>query len=366
MHGFRVGLVGVVVLGAWVLLLPVAGVLAIQALLKILFRGTERLLQLRLRPTPEWIQFDPVVGYRMVGGLDCHHTYHTDAFRLRTCPDGWPGAHRVSEADVIVFGDSYAVGIGVDHNRTYYGRGRNPYVKPVAAQGYNMVQCLLLMRELAPHLANRLVVWFICLENDLSDNLSPAVHGQRIPFVTEGPGGWRIASAHLAAERWTASLGRLRSRAETMRAIVQLYQPGHASDRAFGAAAYLIAEAQAAVACAGGRLMVLTIPPPHVFLPRPLLARVLRGGQMSAADDIDLERPDRLLANVCHGVGVEFVAGSHFFELGDFINVGDMHWNERGHRKLRRLLDARHREHLQALASPPIQRRHQAPASGRA
>ncbi len=58
-----------------------------------------------------------------------------------------------------------------------------------------MVQSVLLMEQFAERLAGKLVVWFVCLENDLEDNLAPAMWRYRSPFVrpSRQRGEWEIA-----------------------------------------------------------------------------------------------------------------------------------------------------------------------------
>ena len=94
-------------------------------------------------------------------------------FRLVTDRDGWPGAGSLDDAKVVVIGDSFAFGYGVDTNRSFAALTPSLAVKAIAAPGYSMVQGVRLMEQLGERLRGKLVLWFIFLENDLQDNLAP-------------------------------------------------------------------------------------------------------------------------------------------------------------------------------------------------
>jgi hypothetical protein len=269
-----------------------------------------------------------VFGWKARPNLDTYHLT-VDLFRIRTDADGWRGRTRLGDSDVVVFGDSFAAGYGVDEEHLFAHLQTRPRVKPIGIGGYSLVQELLWMRTLAPQLSGKLVVWFIYLGNDLYDNLSPDLRGYRKPFVREIPGTdeWEIVSRHVTADRWTIAPRAGYDRIHATK-LAELCSDGFLADRAFRACEFLIREGKAVCTEAGARLVVLTIPDPMQ------LSAEGRGYLRSLAprrQTCDADAPDRRIAAICRRLAVPFTAGQSVFDLSCY-RPGDCHWNEWGHR----------------------------------
>ncbi len=154
--------------------------------------------------------------------------------------------------EVIVFGDSYAFGHASSDKYFFADLNPNLRVKAIGANGYNMVQEYLWIRELASRMRGKLVVWFIYLGNDLTDNVEASVEGYRIPFVKEVQEArtWEIVTSHLRASPWPSGARRWLSTFSERRA--KIFVPGPSSARIFSACEYLIANG-ANVVQEGGR-----------------------------------------------------------------------------------------------------------------
>ena len=210
-------------------------------------------------------------------------------------------------------------------------------MKAVAAQGYNMVQELLLMSQHAPRLRGKLVVWFIYPGNDLTDNLSPSMWGYRSPFLLQSDEGWEIFTKHLQPDKWPAH-----PRFDRNKKISAVFGRNAVSDRVYAACEYLIARGQTVCRQAGARLVLLTIP------------WVIQFEKLPWRDVIDMtlepDLPERRIGDICTKLGVEFLSGTQHFVPRHYIpNEG--HLNEEGHRHLAMILSDLYRKH-QSLMGP--------------
>lgn len=293
-------------------------------------RWLSRFLEPSSLPWQDLVQYEPVVGARTRPNLDVYGRGE-DVFRLTTDAEGWRGHTTLDDADVVVFGDSFAFGHGVDDDQVYAERTPGLAVKPIASDAYSMVHGLLWMQRLAPRLAGKTVVWFVYCGNDLADNLRPNHWHYRMPFVKGNPGeSWEIVTDHVSPEPW-----RFRPPAERenpQRIFADLCTPSWYSDRVFSAAAFLIGQAAQACQDAGAPLTVLSIPlTKQIRNPDALRA------MSSDPDRVDLDLPDRRLAKSCTEHDVSFVplqphvTSRHYWRH-------DMHWNAAGHRVVASLL----------------------------
>ena len=165
-----------------------------------------------------------------------------DLFQLKTDSDGWRGKATLHESEIVVFGDSFAAGYGVDERHFFANLHRQPKIKSIGIGGYSMVQELLWMKHLAPQLRGKLVVWFIYHGNDLYDNLSPDLRGYRKPFVRERRqnGDWEIVSSHVSRDQWPV-VTRIRLEGQHHLAkLAEICSDTFLAERAYGACAYLI------------------------------------------------------------------------------------------------------------------------------
>src|SRR6516164_646658 len=109
-----------------------------------------RLIARRLVPrTVRWqeiIEFDFRFGWKPKPNLNVQ-CFGDDVFRVTTGPDGWRGNISLAECDIVVLGDSFAFGYGVNEQAMFAELIPNVRVKPIGAPGYNLVQELLVLRE---------------------------------------------------------------------------------------------------------------------------------------------------------------------------------------------------------------------------
>ncbi len=162
------------------------------------------------RPLP-WdalIEFDSRAGWRPRPNMSTWAgDLNQDTFRISTDGDGWRGRATLDSAQVVVFGDSFAQGFGVDDRDFFADLPTKVEVKAVGCAGYNMLQSRRWMEAYADRLRGKLVVWLLYLGNDLEDDLNPAVGRYRQPFLRSSDGGvtWSEVDGHVSPEPWTAS-----------------------------------------------------------------------------------------------------------------------------------------------------------------
>ena len=268
------------------------------------------------------VEFLPEVGARPRPHLDTYSKAQ-DVFRLHTDAEGWRGRATVDDADVVVVGDSFAFGYGVDEHEVFTELDGDQVMKAVASPAYSMVHGLLWMRRLGERLRGRHVVWLVYTGNDLTDNLYPDLGTYRMPFVrARADGGWEVVTDHVSPEPWTFGGPPRPNR----RLFAELATPGHYSDRVFGAAAHLVAEAARTCAAVDASLALVTTPPAMLVCDPDGLRRL-----GATPERVDLDLPDRRLADLARQQGLPFVPlgpqlrPEHYFQ-------DDMHWNAAGHR----------------------------------
>ena len=289
----------------------------------------------RSRPdTVSWqelMEYEPEVGWKPRGGIDAW-AEGTPPFHVRTDADGWRGPGvSVEDADVIVFGDSFAFGHGADEDRFFANLTGGSVLKAIGANGYNMVQGLQWMRRYAAQLRGKTVAWRVYYGNDLYDNLQPSVGKYRAPFVRwDGVSkDWQLVTAHVTNEPWSFP-----THPPYTSLLAEICCPSFLSDRVFGACEYLVTEAAATCHGAGGRLIVLGNP--HVSM----IDADLPDGLRSRAPDpsrFDAGLPDARLRAICDGLHVPFVALSDYLSREDHL-AEDVHWNSAGHEKVHRIM----------------------------
>jgi len=293
-----------------------------------------RFLEASAVPWSEIIKYEPIIGWKPKANLDTHYVSRDgDICHVKTDFRGWSGARSIANSHVVVFGDSFAFGYGVHGKDSFAEQNSHVRTKGVGAPGYNMVQELLLMRELAPELKSKMVVWFICLENDLYDNLWPYKSNfYKTPFLRSfnGKGDWEIVTNHVAPTMWTYPLHR--SSYEKM--LAEFCTDGFFSERAFSACMFLIKEGKDICNRAGAQLVVFTIPNKNQLTEHGLifLASHLNDGRR-----LDPDYPDKRLSEICRRWGLPFVAGKKYLKK-EHYKEHDTHWNEKGNRRIAEVL----------------------------
>lgn len=286
---------------------------------------------------PEVFEFDPFLGWRAKAHLDCHVLEERDdIFHVKTDEDGWPRTATLEESQVVVVGDSHAWGYGVDHDKAFFNLMPGLAIKAIGVPGYNLVQELLLLERLAPHLQGKLVVWFVYIGNDLADNLSPEMSGYRTPFVRRvgGTRAWEIVTGHLKAGKWICSSGNQR------RFNLPAYGRSYFSERAYAASKFLFAKGYESCRRAGAQLAIVSIPSPF-SLDRAAVAEARAKWPVL---EIEPDFPDQQFQPICSQLGIRFVPLMRHLAREDYKERDD-HWTECGHRKVASVLRELYRDH---------------------
>jgi hypothetical protein len=326
----RVLIAAVMAVLSWIALLPVFVLTGALTRFVWCVRALGRLTASRCVPWPELGAFDPNLGWRPRPDLDVHYLVPLDdVYRVTTDREGWPGTQSLDESAVVVIGDSFAFGYGVDTGSSFADLSPGLVIKGVGAPGYSMVQTVLLIEEFAKRLTGKLVVWFVCLENDLEDNLSPSMSTYRAPFVrpSRQSGEWQIGQEHIGPSPWHCTVwGSGRTRL-----LPHLCVPGPIADRAYAGADYLIGRASAACSRLGANLVLVTIPDPTQLT---VEGRAKIAAMSGSPDSCDENLPDKRLAESCKRHGVPIVIGKDNLSAGDYKTFEGLHWNARGHRRM--------------------------------
>jgi hypothetical protein len=313
-----------------ILLLP--AFLAAGALWLFAFcvRGLGRLIEPRFVPWSGLMRFDRALGWKARSGVDEHYLAdRDDVFRIVTDADGWPGTRSLDDSAMVVIGDSFAFGYGVDTGRSFADLNPSVPIKAVGAPGYCMVHGVLMLEQLASRLNGKLVVWFICLENDIQDNMSPGNWRYRAPFVRRSGPGWEIVDSHIVPMPWPCSdLG-------WTRIFPQFCVPGPLTDHVYAACDYLIGRAAACCRRAGAQLVLVTVPDPIQLTAE---GRARLAALSGKPESCDVHLPDRLFAESCERHGVPIVVGMDHFTIRDYKRREALHWNKRGHRQMAAVL----------------------------
>ena len=312
------------VAAAWLVFWVIAGFTRVGA----------RLFEPAILASDQLVHFTPVIGWRPRPNLNAHYltTVRDGTFHVLTDSEGWPDKQPISDANIVVFGDSYAFGYGVDAGATFWRCADRARMKAIGAPGYNMVQELLLMRELAGQLAGKLVIWFVYFGNDLYDNLLPNNRHYRTPFLrlNKDSRSWQITSDHVSPRKWPN-----RSVPDYYAKLAELCCTTFLAERAYSACDFLITEGKKTCEAAGAKLVLMTIPD---------VVQLTEHGQKQLAaiasdrDSFDANRPDNNFHEIACRLGVPIVpltkhlTASHYKEK-------DPHWNRRGHQKVAELIE---------------------------
>lgn len=301
--------------------------------------GTRRLSQIFARNRVSWrdvVEFDSEIGWKIKGNLDCYCDCGITSFHIRTDSQGYRTDSPISESDVVVMGDSYAFGYGVDNDRAYFS-GRNTVlkIKPIGAPGYNMVQELLLMRKFAQSLQGKQIVWFICFGNDLYDNIFPNMENYRAPFLSFSKEScqWNIVTSHVGPQSWPYNFeSSFREKEKWFGNFVD----GEFSEKVYGACDFLISEGLDLCNKINARLAILTVPMSHQIANSRSWKR--KASRIGKVELFDPSLPDRRIGAICDKLSIPHIAAAQYINPDDLIPV-DGHWNNKGHRKIAKTLE---------------------------
>lgn len=300
-----------------------------------------RLLEPRYVDWEQLIEFDPAIGWKPKANFNGHYFEATEpaVFHITTDSEGWVGSSSLADSDIVVFGDSFAFPYGIDFKASYLSLNSHLHIKAIGAPGYNLVQELLLMRQVSSQLKGKLVVWFIFLGNDLYENLQPNMDHYRMPFVRRinETGSWEIVTHHVKRTRWPFV-----GKRDYRRELAAICSPTFIAERAYSACEFLIKEGKDICTQAGAQLAVLTIPTKQMLTSRSL---EILSSYSAHPQLFDPELPDKKIGDVCRNLGVTFAAGMQFLTAHDYKRR-DPHWSAPGHRRIAQMLTVLHSNHL--------------------
>jgi len=180
----RVLVAAVMAILSWIVLLPAFALAGMVWVFVACVHALGRWWEPKYVPWTDLMTFDQRLGWRPRSDLDANYlAQNDDIYHVVTDREGWAGRRSLDDSEVVVIGDSFAFGYGVDTGSSFADLNPKLAIKGIGAPGYSMVQSVLLMENLAGRLAGKLVVCFVCLENDLEDNLSPAMGRYSAPFA---------------------------------------------------------------------------------------------------------------------------------------------------------------------------------------
>ena len=332
------------------LTVPVVSTWLLLWLVAYLTRKGARLFEPPIINYDQLIEFAPTLGWKPKPNLNAHYLtmVNDGVFHTITDSQGWPSAGRLSDSNVVVFGDSYAFGYGVDARAAFWRCGNGVSIKSIGAPGYNMVQELLLMNQLAPQLSGKLVIWFIYFGNDLYDNLLPNNRFYRTPFVRKPPRSnvWEVTTQHVSPSTWPNQ-----SAPQYYEKLAELSCATFLSERAYSACEFLIGEAVKTLRKVNARLMIMTIPDVVQITPD---GRLKLAKSAPDIDSFDADLPDKKISEIAAKFGLSVVALKNHLTVHDYKDR-DPHWNERGHQRVAEIIDRIWYEILQGNESAQIE-----------
>ena len=281
------------------------------------------------------IEFNQSIGWKPKPNLDNYYLTQVGdgVYHVNTDSQGWLGnSSSIDKSEVVVFGDSYAFGYGVNSNDCFFSvLSGKTHIKSIGAPGYNMVQGIILMSQLYSQLKNKLVVWFIYSGNDLFENLLPNFNHYRMPFVREvnGNGDWEIVTSHIRPERWV-----LASKTNYYKKIAEICSSTFLAQRAYSACEFLVEKARDICREANSCLVVVNIPDVSQMNKKKIELLYKLAPDKSSFDP---DLPDRKIREICCKLDVRFVALKDHLGIDDYKKL-DPHWNERGHKRVAEVL----------------------------
>jgi hypothetical protein len=326
----RVFLALIGALAGFVLVLPfiIAGIPFY--LVAFFTRGFCRLLEAKVIPWQDLMEFDPFVGWKAKANLKTYCNVDGVCY-LTTDGQGWRGRTELRDSDVVIFGDSFAFGYGVDDKNFFADLNPQVRIKSIGTNGYNMVQSLLWMQRLSPQLSGKLIVWFIYIGNDLYENLQPNLQSYRMPFVRLIPqtDRWEIVTHHISRAKWPIA-----SQRQYYHRLAEICGPTHLAQRVYSACEFLVTQGKEVCNQSGAELIVMTIPDSNQLTTKGA-QRLLRLAPNQNLFDQDY--PDQKISDICARRGISFIALKDHLTLANH-KERDCHWNESGHRRVSHLL----------------------------
>ena len=292
------------------------------------------------RPVPwqKLIEYEPTIGWKPKPNLNAY-VQVDGVYHITTGSQGWRGRTSLEESDIVVFGDSYAFGYGVNDKDFFANINTKLRIKSIGVNGYNMVQELLWMQRLSDKLKGKLVVWFIYFGNDLLENLTPNLDHYRMPFVRplNSEGQWEIVTEHVSPRIWTAT-----SKRKYLERLAEICCHTPLAERVYSACEFLITQGCRTIQKSEASLIVMTIPDVTQISPSRM-KRLINIAPDPAEFNPDL--PDQKIAEICNRLSVPFVPLKEHLKVEDHKEY-DAHWNEKGHQRVAKVLDCLYRDYI--------------------
>jgi hypothetical protein len=338
-----------------------------------------------------FFDYDPEVGWRCRADLDLRFAEPgTCDVRVRCNSRGLRDReHALAKPDgvrrVVVLGDSYAWGQGVENDQTVAAvlERALPGVETVnlGVAAYTSVQELVLFEEEGVRYAPDWTVLLFC-DNDLDSNFDDK-DGRR-PFVASADGeelrianrpvppaktqpltewlhhhsrlvlefDWCVAilrewrDEKRAAARGPAASSEAAHGEMSFSLLDRFLPPDARMDRAWRTLGTLYARLRDDAAAHGSRLLVAYVPDPRLAIESGFHDLVDRAGV--PRERADWDRPGKRLAEVCAGIGVPCLDLAPTFRAAprpaDLFLVGDPHWSAAGAELAARRISAKLRE----------------------
>jgi hypothetical protein len=315
-----------------VVLVPLLLLTLLPALYFLLFRIIHRALQPQILQWEDIIEFSPGIGWKPKPNLDAVYLDKIgDKCSIITDGEGWAGRLSIAEADIVVVGDSFAFGYGAEHKKSYAFVDPEIKIKPLAAPGYNMVQELMLIKKYADKLQGKNLGWFICLENDLYDNMLP-YHSTlySTPFVKQNirENTWQVMREHISETSGNTVLNQGRPYLDFYEKLGSL---NILSNRAFSAARYLINKA--AQICSQNNISLHVIGIPYKdHLKEDKLFKSSNG-----QGDFNEDYIDSQFTEICNDFEIPYYSLRNWLTINDYKKY-DTHWNEKGNENIAKFL----------------------------
>ena len=288
-------------------------------------------------PWKKLIEYEPIIGWKPRPNMNTY-VQVDGMYQVSTDAHGWRGKAKLEDSDIVVFGDSYAFGYGVNDRDFFADLNRDVRIKSIGVNGYNMVQELLWMQRLSDRLKGKLVIWFIYFGNDLLENLTPNLDHYRMPFVRSlnSTGQWEIVTKHVSPKIWTVT-----SKRNYYARLAEICSRTPIAERAYSAGEFLIKQGQQICRKAGANLMVMTIPDITQISSRHM--KLLKD-RTPDPDTFDPDLPDQKIGEICRKLSIPFVPLKDHLKVDDH-KKRDAHWNEKGHRRVSMVLEGIYRDY---------------------
>ena len=335
-------------------------------------------------------EYDPLLGWRGRPGVASHFRFRGTRIDVRHNRGGWrdeevdaappaapaPAAPGTAPARVLLLGDSYAWGFGVEQRDRFDDRVERLLagcrVQNYGVSGYGTDQELLVLRQVAAEARPDLVLVAFAVGNDLWNNLATEAYRLPKPRFRPGPealrlenvpvprvGDWdrrantgvrdfltehlrlfawvrtRWAAVKPGFRRWMGRPMRSVPAEERIRILSTAVPADPLVEEGWILAGRLLAAIREEAAAAGSRLAVLVVPDP-VQVDEALWRSAVAELRLDPVA-FDRDRPNAMLARLGREQGFEVVdplaaMRRHAAEGARLFLPGDPHWSPDGHR----------------------------------